>query len=372
MSFRLFFAEALPYLLAFYLLDGVRRVRPHHRLFAAWWGDRFRMGTGGLRLALVTPASRNFTVPFHWIIPGRTAVFVPRDPRYETDHTDPRFYRRISYEELTELSLVGRSIECRGETVIEFEAPVLAADAYQRLVRLRNLEEDARDAEVRAEVERSLSWDLALARRDEVNRATGALRFAAWVALSLLFGLLPLYAFGRGSAVVSGMALGCLLFIAYSAILVLGLRAERSLSSGPRDWGKLLPMLLSPVTALHAGAEIGRHAFLGFDIAVVGAVLLPEGVRETFLRREIRRCELAALETGPDANVYWESRVDALEKIAVMLGLRAEHLESGPSDVAVGSAYCPLCETEYRSGVAYCADCRVPLRIKGPGASDVV
>ena len=291
---------------------------------------------------------------------------MPRDLRFETAHTDTRYFVSIPYAELEDLSVRDRAVWGGARNLLELESPELAAALVARIGEIRDRAPGERGAAIAEQLRRDLSLVGVRERLAEVDRATGVVRFAAWAALALVFGILPLAVYLPDAMRTPPTALVLFLVLAYAVLIRFGLRAERAVSSRGRDWGRLFPMIASPITSLHLAAEIGRYALVDFDRAVVAVALLDGEGREAVLRREVQRCEIAATITGEDAQVYWSARLETLHALAREVGLDPGRLSGAPESIPVGEKYCPLCDAGYRGSAERCADCGVPLRVREP------
>jgi hypothetical protein len=114
----------------------------------------------------------------------------------------------------------------------------------------------------------------------------------------------------------------------------------------------VLPLLLFPPAAAHAGAIVARELYVGFEPLALARLLLPPAELDRLVRR------LGAEATGGGAGEAWN--VNAL--VRELLQENAPRPAPPPRRDAAAAAFCPSCLAEYRAGFSRCSDCDVPLQ----------
>jgi hypothetical protein len=118
-----------------------------------------------------------------------------------------------------------------------------------------------------------------------------------------------------------------------------------------RVFSAVLPLLLFPPAAAHAGAIVARELYAGFEPLAVARLLLPPAEFDRLTRRPGTEA------AGGGAGENWS--VDAL--VRELLQENAPRPAPPASRDAAAAAFCPSCLAEYRAGFSRCSDCDVPL-----------
>jgi hypothetical protein len=175
--------------------------------------------------------------------------------------------------------------------------------------------------------------------------------------LERLGALLWVYCFSVAPVVLIGlglrrtwMPLVAVLFAGAAGILACYARCWRRLRPGdPGGWkSDAIPMILSPVAAICAGATLTRSACASFDgLAVVAAL----ATRDDFLR--IARLHYFAPEGGTEAS----NRRREIDLILQAKGLREAMFQPPPMTEAGMEGYCPRCHTQLLRADGDCPEC---------------
>ena len=206
------------------------------------------------------------------------------------------------------------------------------------------------------------------ARRAAETRDSAALIAAGAVVLAATFVALPLAVYrrdptpGPAEAAVAAAAIG------WMAVLALGARALRRAGA---SWGATLsalsPALFFPPAAAHALSFLRRDAYRSSPPLAVAAVVLPPAEFRRLARRELRALDeadrRARSSPGPAAAIGETPRARA-DIFALLSAAGIDPREATAADPPrdpAAALFCPLCETEYRSGFATCADCDAAL-----------
>ena len=304
--------ELLPYAAALYVADSVVRARAGERLIASAWGRRFRWRGPGWHLAGLLPTAEVFVVA----APAGSAPAAPSGA-----------------------------------------APAAAAAAAAGRAAT------GPPMPITAEVEAIRG------RRAVQAREASALSLAGAVVFVAGFVALPLAVYRRDPTPAPAEAAVAVAALAWAAVVVLGARALRR---GGASWSSTLsavsPALFFPPAAAHALSFLRRDAFRSSPTLAVAAVLLPPAEFRRLARRELRALDEADRRARITTDVAPMADVDTRAARAEILALLAaagidlgEATAADPPRDPAAALFCPLCETEYRSGFTTCADCNAAL-----------
>jgi hypothetical protein len=358
--------ELLPYAAVLYVADSVVRARPGERLIASAWGRRFRWRGPGWHLVGLLPTAEVFVV---------AAPAVPA----------PRGSAAASPSGATAPSGAASPFGRAAVPLAPGRAPTVPPSP------------------ITAEVE------AIRARRAVQAREASALSIAGAVVFIAGFVALPLAVYRRDPTPGPAEAAVAAAAMAWAAVVVLGARALRRAGA---SWGATLsalsPALFFPPAAAHALSFLRRDAYRPSPPLAVASVLLPPAEFRRLARRELRaldeadrRAAAGDHDTGghpvpepiaghreaepiaghPVADPHLARHPLARHPLAAAAGhidtraarseilalLSAAGIDPGEATAAdtprdpAAALFCPLCETEYRSGFAICVDCDAQL-----------
>jgi hypothetical protein len=348
--------DVLPFLVAFYVVDGLAVVRRHEWLLAAPW-SRFWVARSGLHLVGLSPFAEVVTAVECPLRFGSVALYV------ETGASSPG-----EPVELASVPLDGLRIEVSDRTLKLGERAVTlpsAAAAGHLAAVVRDLA--ARPRSERAHRLRTLcgeSTDLHALRalhatHRRFRRYLEGLGLGLWIVTFMLLPVGVSWKWERGPGLATVLLLGAAF---HAGILALSWVALRRLGY---ERGKtatvLLPLLFFPPSAAHASFVVFRDLYVRFDpLAVAGLLLRPADFQARArlevhrLRREAGRGGEAAQWTALREKAWWRAFLELGTSLSEVLRPPARRGDDAAS-------WCPLCGGEYRAGFAVCAECRVPL-----------
>lgn len=212
------------------------------------------------------------------------------------------------------------------------------------------------------------------ARRAAQSRSRAPLSVASTLLFATVFAALPAVVYRYNE--IPFAAEGCILIAAilWTTIIAVAARALRKAgASRAATASALAPALFFAPAAAHVQSFLWRDLYRGWPPLEVAAVLLSPAEFRRCARQELRTIEDALRRAGGTP-----AEADAASERERLLALLAA-LEIPRSEIAAADAprdaqaavYCPLCETEYRSGFRSCTDCEVPLQpfAASPGPS---
>ena len=205
------------------------------------------------------------------------------------------------------------------------------------------------------------------ARYSRTLSVAGALLFAA------AFGALPMAVYGQHDIAFAAEAAVAAAAFLWAVILAVAARALRK--SGVARGAvasALAPALFFPPAAAHVLSFLWRDLFRGWPALSVASVLLDPAEFRRLARQELRRLDEAERHGAGTPAADVRPAREALLALLSAAGIDAGEVaaDDAPRD-AMAAVFCPLCETEYRSGFVTCSDCEVPLRsfAASPGPS---
>jgi hypothetical protein len=237
-----------------------------------------------------------------------------------------------------------------------------AAAASARLLQdLAGASPQEAKARIRVELDNALSMDEYERQREDSSAATRTLAWFTRVYLPLLVAGLPLAMLSFGEEL--GLMLSFpVLVLAHLGTLVTMWRAHCELFPTQRDqrFEDVLTAALYPPALLRAHANMQLEVLSAFHPAVHAASRLEGERRQTFLRSELARLDLAAEQPDP-------STIASLERESLIEFLKAcgESRESlfrvAPESGKPSGSYCPVCSAEYLRDSGHCGDCGAAL-----------
>lgn len=358
--------EIFPFLAALYLLDGLAWVGALNLLFVhRVWGWSAVEGRG-VRLAGILPFDLSFPVAGPVALPLADGVYVPDPAARGAAVYDPERWTRIDYAAPAELEEGTLRL---GAHRVRFPSRAHAEGFAELLAELRDLPPEGRERRLARQRTRSFHLDAAQARLDTFREETQLLRVVGWGLFVLAFLLLPavLYLHPAPERLLAPLVWG--IAFLYLAALGTAVHAGSRLRAGQvlRRSASILPLVLSPVSSVHAVAAVGRDLLEGFDPLAAAALLLH---REKFLSRargELHGAAFAASQGGESWRRHWAARRRSLLALLDRFEIgEAEALAAPPRRDASARSWCPVCGIESREEEGTCGECGLPLAGFGP------
>lgn len=355
--------EIFPFLAALYLLDGLAWIGAMNLLFVhRVWGWRAVEGKG-VRLAGVLPFDLSFPVAGPVAIPLAGGLCLPDPAARGAAVYDPERWTLVPYEQI-EPEVEEGTLRLGGPHRVRFPSRAHAEGFAELLAELGPLAPEERERRLGRWRAQAFHLDAAQARLDTFREETQLLRVLGWglfvmgllllpavlylhpvlerLLAPLMWGIAFLYAAALGAAVHAGARL----------------RGQRVL----RRSASILPLVLSPVSAIRAVPAVGRDLFEGFDPLAVAALLLH---RETFFSRargELHGAAFAASRGDEGWRRHWRARRRSVLALLDRFEIGgAEALAAPARRDAAARSWCPVCGIESREEQGTCGDCGLPL-----------
>lgn len=349
-------ADILPWVAAFYVLDGLVEIRRGQFMLSSPWGGSFRLLRPGLNhLGLSPTAEALAAIDLPWLT-SRAALLV-FDPRRRFDLPTIRG-SDVSLLPWAEVApnAIGRKVRSRGRTLLTAPQPALAARLSMELQGLAKASgAAAHPANVAPAGPRTLAE---LRRRQRWHRR----------GLKTLATLLFLWTGGAGTAVANGwlvmppsvMALVLAALLGAEVLLAL-LYARAAEASWKEAASQASWLLLWPIAALHPLLHLSfRQGSSGPALGAAASVLPAEAFHELAATEYGRATVSLGAATGALAEGL-TNRLSSVVASAEIAGLTERDLQRPPRRELGEAAWCPTCRSRFVAGAARCMDCDVPL-----------
>jgi hypothetical protein len=345
-------ADLFPWVVAFYLLDGLAQPGRGHLLLVSG-GRRFRALRAGLHLVGLSPLEEVvavFDLPF-LVAPGRVFLLDPRR------RTEPAVIEAGELEGIPAAALApvvreGRKVRVAGRLAVAAPGAPWAA---LLAARLRSGAPGEAGPGVRADLDaaralRARQRPFARALR-VLSVATAAAVLVAWPAAAYS----PLAASIPAGAVLG--AVGALVAleagVAFAMLRACGEPAGASAAAALH--------LLLPWAGAHAVVHVSRSLYRRLDALAVAAALLPPAAFHALAARELVRARFSRTATPAELGPAWDARARDLSALLEATGSSAARALAPPARLPGTGAWCPLCRAQYRAGFERCEDCGVEV-----------
>ncbi len=335
-------AEFLPFLVALYLVDSALLVRGGQLLFASGWQGRFGARGPGLRWPGLLPTAEAFVAAG---LPLRATA----DGLLVADGRGGD--RLVRFDAMSPVTVEGGSVRLDVRTQLPARPRAAAAEVARAVEALRRAPRERRLAELRGQLRRRCDERaLVELRRRQLRRAPTlkALSVASFAALFVLVPASLVPGLAWRPSPLAAIAVALALWAATVAASVVMLR-DCGLGRGP-ILSAVLPLLLFPPAAAHAGSIVARELYAGFEPLALARLLLAPAELDLQARRP-------AAPAGGAGEVW-----DAAALVGELLGDDRPRAARPPSPDVTAAAYCPSCLAEYRAGFSRCSDCDALLQ----------
>lgn len=357
-------ADILPWFAAFYVLDAVMQLRRGQLVFTRGVASGFRVLRAGIHAVAFWPtdvAVLAHDLPF---LPATDGVYVgDPDARAVSPVLRAESLRRVSWDALADVRAERSTVKAGRTVLFRARSPDAARAVVSDLVALRDTAPEKRPGEFARRLGAAFDVTEVQARWASVKTPLSVTNAFATAEAFLLFIGLPYVAFVSTAEDRWERALLGLLLLHAGTVVATAWTMRRSGASRTAISNTVLTLAIFPAFASRAGAAAIREAFLGWDPAAIGSVLLPRDSWLRAARRECVRLEASAEATrGLGLEAFWSARRQALDAMLVKAGTRRREVLATPDSFSADvSAYCPLCLAEYREHRPACSDCGIPL-----------
>jgi len=348
--------DVLPFLVAFYVLDGLAVVRRCETLLVAQW-SRFRAARKGFYLAGLSPFAELVSAVELPVRVGATSLHIESAPASPDEAT-----------ELVSVPLDGLKVEANdrdvrlGERSIRLPSKAAAESLAAALRELVASPRAARDRRISAFLQDAADVRAIRAVRATHRRFQRPLSVLGLALLVLIFVVLPIGVAVKWEKGPSLAAVLAAIAVVHVSILAVSFVALKRLGHARgAAVTALLPLVFFPPAAAHASFALFRDLYARFDPLAVAGAFLPAADFEALARLEVHRLRREA-ERGGEVAEWAAQREKAWARLFEALGTSLRDVLRPPAKRDGDAAsYCPLCGGEYRAGFAVCAECRVPL-----------
>ncbi len=347
--------DVYPYLIGFFLLDGLIRVRGDQVAFIALWGARIRRrGPGVYAYGLLPTAEVVLAADLPLLLDTQGLHHLAGEGAWVS----------IPHEAIRGVEARGRSVAVAAETSAQIDCA-----SRGRALRVAADIESVRRAspaerpEVLDRLDREASDVAGLrARCSDLSALVTPLRILSSLLGSFFLVLLPAGLYYPGQAwrpAVPWLVLAILLL--HASVVALSVRLLRRCGHRSRViLEALAPLLLFPPGSIHALSLVLRDGYLRFASPACAVAWLDPTVLVPLARRELRRLGRTASELqGAVLAAHARRQAHLWHRSLAAAGIEADHdpVRCDPT----AASYCPACLAEYRQGFEECSDCREPL-----------
>jgi hypothetical protein len=331
--------EVLPWLFAFWLLEGVSILKPPQLLLVRRFG-LWKVLSENLSIASLWPWGEAYCgveMPFalgvdslHLRASWSSRVLQPGD------------FESIEWPEPGRISSDRKKLLLGGRPIAKAPTESLARRLASDLQRIAGTPRKARAKEIRALVQERHSLETLNQPPLLLIKGLATLSFLIWFALVPLALLLP-----RPLELLLRLLIeAAVVHLAIAGVAIWILRKRTASVAG---LALFVPPLASRLPLL-----ITRELHASHELAAIVAGVIDPPQAAPLLRRQTRRAELEQEAfAGHDASVHFEALARELRSLLrEMPAAKAQGIEG---------KICPTCEAEYQPGFAHCSDCNVAL-----------
>ena len=355
-----------PIIVLLYLVDCIAYVGPQHLLFSSYLGRWFKLKKPGLHPVGLLPISEAVLSHNLPILFTSRGIYTAAD-KYCADNAryQARNLRFTAYEDVVTVEADGKVVRVNGEALIKFPSATNAKLMRDRLWELKCLEVPVRHEKIREFLDQSADLQKIRVIRQKYH-PFAYIKILSSVLFVNVFGILPLAVYSQLSSDINLSAFMFLALGIYVVVLVATYIARRRLfgTASGQTILAMMPVILSPVTVMHALKDLTKETYTGFDYLAMAAEFLPSNAFQNAMREEFLRVTFAK-EDEENAELYefLSLRQNVLRGLLNNTGNRVQELLAAPKQRDPSAAsYCPLCLTEYRPEAEKCPDCGIGLK----------
>jgi hypothetical protein len=334
--------EILPALAALYVVDSAFLVRAGQVLFVSGWDGTMASLPAGLRFPGLLPSADavlGVSLPLRVQADGVLLPVASGPPRL------------VRFDSMPRAAAEGGSVRLGPSARLAVRPASLAREVADVVERLRVTPRSRRLARWRRELRRRTDARALAALRARHERGLVALRALSWATFTSLFVVLPASLTPHLPVRPSPVAAVALALALWAAAVTVSARLLRGCGlRGRRLLSALLPLLLFPPGAAHAGSLVARELYLGFEPEALARAMLSPARLEAWRRERPR----------PDSGDRW-SVATLVHELAARGGGDAAPVTPARQDPSA-VAYCPTCRGEFRAGFTRCSQCEEVLR----------
>jgi hypothetical protein len=354
--------EIFPFLVVFFVVDGLCFVREHQVLFASPVGGFFLRRGPGLHLLGLVPTAELVVLGGPPVLVDAVGLHWLPSPRHRRA---PGTWASVAHESIRAVAVRGAFLVIDAERHHEIAC---ASRARARILR-RDLESvRALAPNARARLLESLSQEasdtLALrALREELRPAARWFRGLGVLLFVLLFLAVPACLYAPEQRLAPGLTfVVSLVLLVHLVLVTLAFRQLRRDGLGTRAvLEALAPILLFPPGAVRTLSLVSGERYARFSPATAAAAWLTGSPLLRLARREHFRLTRELEEATERESLHRRREIDHWVRALATAGIDLHRIPGPTPRDATAAAYCPLCDAEYRPHFEVCSDCGVAL-----------
>jgi len=363
MNIKYLLEEIFPYLVILYLLDCVTFVKHYEFLLVSYF-KRFKIKISGFHLTDLSPLGETFSCydfPFWFTRDG--LYFSAQNGHHAYEEEDFHF---LAFHEIKQLEADGKMIRVNGKDCFAIPSAVGASHAIGMIGDLKDLDPPTRYEKIKTWLEDMTDPEQVRALR--VNSASSffILRIISSLLFIQTFVLLPLVLYCQTYRFLNFSPFGFLIGANYLLAVVFAYSLRRKIygEKVEKKVSAILPIILSPVCAIHVVGKLTREIYARFDYHAVAAQLLrPEDFLD-LMRRDLYQIKCRKVQSRSEELIeFLTLKENAWHGLLNKRGVTVEELWAPPEkQCETAASFCPICRCEYRAGFHKCSDCGVELR----------
>ena len=356
-----------PYIFLLYVFDCIIYVKARHVLLTSWFGKKFNLEKPGLRLAGLLPTSQTIithNLPFHCTPDGVYAVFDPSGLNSKINQVED--FNFIKFQDMELVEVGSNTIKINNTHTIKFPSSSSARYNAEFINKLKRLRPSEREEKIKACL--SDSFDLEAIKKIERSHSKyfSIIKILSSYLYVIVFIILPMVLYSSLSKYINLKALVICIFLVYFLLLVVALVTVKKRYKFDIDHRAytLLPVIFSPVNALHLMGYLTRDLYFSFNYLALAAYFMPRNAFKDLVRKEIFLIDYFENEIdSQDWLSYWKLKGELLQGLLGKCEISLDEISTPPEKQdQTAIYYCPFCLTEYIEKRHNCIDCEMALK----------
>ena len=366
-----------PYIFLLYICDCVIYVKTHHVLLTSWFGNKFDLKKSGLRLAGLLPTSQTIithNLPFHCAPDGVYAVF--DGACYNSGIVKAEDFNFIKFEDLALIEVEGKNIKLNNTHTIKTPSSASARFNAKFINKIKLLRPSDRKDKIKACLSDSFNLEAIKTIERSHSKSFSVIKILSSYLFVLVFFILPTVLYSNLSKYINLKALVICIVLVYILLLVVTFVTVKKGYKFDNDLGAymLLPIIFSPVNALHVMGYLSRDLYFRFNYLALAAYFMPREAFRKLVRKEIFLIDYFENEiNSQDWLKFWKLKKELLKNLLDKCAISLDEISMPPEKQdQTAIYYCPFCLTEYRFKRHNCIDCEMVLKEFDKGKNGIM
>jgi hypothetical protein len=367
---RFLLQELFPYIVLLYLVDCLTYVEKDQLLFVSLFKGNFRLKRPGFHLVGLCPLTEAFISDDSPVfLSSRGVHLLTGDNPCERVSYRAEDFHFLAYQDMTLVEVEGREVKINGNVFCKTSSSIRAGNLMRLIQKLKGMNPSNRPEEIQAFLAEATDLQKIRALRRSPSDSIFYLKSASSVFFTATFIMLPFVLYSKMYAYFNFHLLLIFMGLNYLSILILAFSLQRRIYDAKIGQAiyALLPILLSPVSAIHVVSKLTREMYARFDPHALAAELLPLDSFRGLIRKELYRIRQTKVKDDSGKRIeFLTQKENSLLALLAQHGTSVHELLAPPKKQdETASSYCPFCRVEYRSGFNTCNDCNVSLQEYG-------